>query len=87
MVRKTCTVGCFKCELCVKNCPEKAIHMENGLPVIDYNLCKSHAVCVAKCPSHVFKLFEKGIYVPDETPEKPAEDKTPPAAKEPVEMK
>ena len=78
MVRKTCTVGCFKCEICVKNCPEKAIHMENGLPVVDYSICKSHGVCVIKCPSHVFKLYENGVFVPETKVE---------AAKEPVEAK
>lgn len=66
MVRKTCSVGCFKCELCVRSCPEKAIHMENGLPVVDYTKCKSHAVCVAKCPTHVFKLLEKGVFTEGE---------------------
>jgi hypothetical protein len=23
---------------------------------------------VAKCPSHVFKLLEKGVFIPDEEP-------------------
>jgi Na+-translocating ferredoxin:NAD+ oxidoreductase RNF subunit RnfB len=66
MVRKTCSVGCFKCELCVRSCPEKAIQMVNGLPVVDYTKCKSHAVCVAKCPTHVFKLLEKGVFTEGE---------------------
>ena len=59
MVRKTCTAGCFKCELCLKNCPSKAIHFENQLPVVDYSLCTSCNTCVTKCPTKAFSLIRK----------------------------
>jgi len=57
----TCKIGCIKCEICVKSCPEGAIHMERGLPVVDEHLCTSCGICVAKCPTKVFKLIEKDI--------------------------
>jgi electron transport complex protein RnfB len=57
----TCKAGCIKCEICVKSCPEGAIHMERGLPVVDEHLCTSCGICVAKCPTKVFKLIEKDI--------------------------
>ena len=57
----TCKTGCIKCEICVKSCPEGAIHMERGLPVVDEHLCTSCGTCVAKCPTKVFKLIEKDI--------------------------
>ena len=57
----TCKTGCIKCEICVKSCPEGAIHMEHGLPVVDEHLCTSCGICVAKCPTKVFKLIEKDI--------------------------
>jgi Na+-translocating ferredoxin:NAD+ oxidoreductase RNF subunit RnfB len=59
MVRKTCAVGCFKCELCVKNCPSQAIRMENQLPVVDYHLCTSCNTCVNKCPTKAFSLVRR----------------------------
>lgn len=63
MVMKTCKVGCIKCELCVKNCPEKCITMENGIPVVDYAKCTSCGTCVAKCPTKVFKLLQNDVIV------------------------
>jgi Na+-translocating ferredoxin:NAD+ oxidoreductase RNF subunit RnfB len=35
--------------------------MEHGLPVVDEHLCTSCGICVAKCPTKVFKLIEKDI--------------------------
>jgi len=61
MVMKTCKVGCIKCEICVKNCPEKCITMENGISIVDYSKCTSCGVCVAKCPTKVFKMLQYDI--------------------------
>ena len=63
MVMKTCKVGCIKCEICVKNCPEKCISMVNGIPIVDYAKCTSCGVCVAKCPTKVFKMLQYDIIV------------------------
>lgn len=63
MVMKTCKVGCIKCEICVKNCPEKCITMVNGIPVTDYSKCTSCGVCVQKCPTKVYKMLEFDIIV------------------------
>lgn len=63
MVKKTCDVGCIKCEICVKNCPEKCITMVNGIPEVDYAKCTSCGVCVQKCPTKVFKMIETDIIV------------------------
>ncbi len=82
MVRKTCAVGCFKCEICVRNCPEKAIRMEDGLPVVDYALCTSCNTCVEKCPTNVFKLYERDVFPLGTAAGKAA----PPAEKEPAEV-
>ncbi|MDL2229857.1 RnfABCDGE type electron transport complex subunit B [Treponema sp. OttesenSCG-928-L16] len=61
MVMKTCKVGCIKCELCVKNCPEQCITMENGIPVVDYEKCTSCGLCISKCPTKVFKMLQDDI--------------------------
>ena len=63
MVMKTCKVGCIKCEICVKNCPEKCITMVNGIPEVDYSKCTSCGVCVSKCPTKVFKMLQNDIIV------------------------
>jgi Na+-translocating ferredoxin:NAD+ oxidoreductase RNF subunit RnfB len=57
-VRKTCTAGCIKCENCVKNCPETAIAMQNGIPVVDYAKCTSCGTCAEKCPTKVIKVIK-----------------------------
>ncbi len=56
-VRKTCAVGCIKCALCVRTCPEHCITIEDGIPNVDYEKCTACAACVAKCPSGVLKLL------------------------------
>ncbi len=61
-IRKTCSVACIKCEICVKNCPEQCIHMENGIPIVDYTKCTSCGICVAKCPTNSFKLLEADVF-------------------------
>lgn len=63
MVMKTCKVGCIKCEICVKNCPEKCIVMDKGIPVVDYEKCTSCGTCVAKCPTKVFKMLQYDVVV------------------------
>jgi len=65
MVAKNCKAGCIKCELCVKNCPEKCIQMVNGIPVVDYSKCTACGVCVSKCPIKVMSL---GITSSEEIP-------------------
>jgi RnfABCDGE-type electron transport complex B subunit len=61
-VIKTCKVGCIKCEICVKACPEGAIRMENGIPVTDYAKCTSCGICVEKCPTKCYLLLETDIF-------------------------
>ena len=41
--------------LCAKNCPQGAISMQDGLPVIDYAKCVGCLVCVQKCPRKCIK--------------------------------
>jgi Na+-translocating ferredoxin:NAD+ oxidoreductase RNF subunit RnfB len=57
MVRKTCAVGCIKCEACVKKCPAKAIKLENGIPIVDYNKCTSCGICQSVCSAKAFIIF------------------------------
>jgi Na+-translocating ferredoxin:NAD+ oxidoreductase RNF subunit RnfB len=62
MVLKTCKVGCIKCELCVKNCPEECIAMDQGIPLVDYAKCTSCGTCVSKCPTKVLRIIQTNVF-------------------------
>jgi Na+-translocating ferredoxin:NAD+ oxidoreductase RNF subunit RnfB len=73
MIRKTCKVGCIKCGICVKNCPEQCIVIENGIPQVDYAKCTSCGTCNAKCPSKIIKILQDEIFAEARTGEKTPE--------------
>lgn len=52
-VKSVCQVGCIGCTLCVKQCEFDAIHMEENLPIIDYEKCTNCGKCAEKCPVKV----------------------------------
>lgn len=56
-ILKSCKIGCIKCALCVRTCPDRCITIENGIPLIDYQKCSACGACVSKCPTHVLKLL------------------------------
>ncbi len=56
-IRKDCTRGCFKCGMCARKCPEQAIDVSSGLPVIDYSKCTSCGTCVSACADKVLILL------------------------------
>ena len=57
-IRKDCSVGCFKCGICAKKCPQGAIDVSSGIPKIDYAKCDSCGTCVTSCPDKVLKLIQ-----------------------------
>jgi Na+-translocating ferredoxin:NAD+ oxidoreductase RNF subunit RnfB len=56
-IRKTCRVGCIKCGICVRNCPEQCIVLEDGIPVVDYGKCTACGTCEQKCPTKVMRVL------------------------------
>jgi Na+-translocating ferredoxin:NAD+ oxidoreductase RNF subunit RnfB len=62
MILKTCKRGCIKCGICVKNCPETCITLENDIPLVDYAKCSSCGTCVSKCPTKAFKLLQTDVF-------------------------
>ena len=52
-VKAKCDNGCIGCTLCIKQCEDDAIHMDNNLAVIDYEKCTNCGKCAAKCPVKV----------------------------------
>lgn len=54
---KSCNYGCLGYGSCVKACPFDAIHLENGVAVVDREKCKACGKCVAACPKHLIELI------------------------------
>lgn len=53
---KSCNSGCLGFGSCVKVCPFDAIHVENGIAVVDKEICKACGKCVAVCPKKLISL-------------------------------
>ena len=53
---KACSYGCLGDGSCVQACPFDAIHIVNGVAVVDKEACKACGKCVAKCPRHLIEL-------------------------------
>jgi Na+-translocating ferredoxin:NAD+ oxidoreductase RNF subunit RnfB len=54
---KTCNSGCLGYGSCVKACPFDAIHVVNGVAVVDKEACKACGKCVATCPKNLISLI------------------------------
>lgn len=54
---KSCNYGCLGFGSCVKACPFDAIHVENGVAVVDKERCKACGKCVEICPKHLIELI------------------------------
>lgn len=53
---KKCTYGCLGGGDCVKACEFDAVHIVNGIAVVDEDKCKACGKCVAACPRNVIEL-------------------------------
>ena len=53
---KSCSFGCLGFGTCEKVCPFDAIHVENGVAVVDKEACRACGKCVAHCPRHLIEL-------------------------------
>lgn len=54
---KSCNDGCLGFGSCVQVCPFDAIHVINGVAVVDKEACKACGKCVAVCPKHLIELI------------------------------
>jgi ferredoxin len=45
-----CSNSCIGCGLCQKECKKDAIHVVNGVAVIDYEKCVGCKLCTKVCP-------------------------------------
>lgn len=53
---KACNYGCMGYGSCVKACAFDAIHIVNGVALVDKEKCVSCGRCVAECPKHLIEL-------------------------------
>jgi len=54
---KACSSGCLGFGSCVEACPFDAIHVVNGVAVVDREACKACGKCVEACPRHLISLI------------------------------
>lgn len=55
---KGCTYGCLGLADCEVSCTFDAIRMaDNGLPIVDFDLCTGCGDCVDACPKNLFELL------------------------------
>ena len=62
---KECPDGCLGLGDCVRACPFDAIHMVEGIPVVDEEKCTGCGKCVAACPRNIIDLqpVDKHVHV------------------------
>lgn len=53
---KSCNNGCLGFGTCVKACPFDAIHIVDGVAVVDKTACKACSKCIAVCPKNLIEL-------------------------------
>ena len=53
---KACSYGCMGYGSCVKACQFDAIHVVDGVAVVDKEKCVACGKCVAACPNHLIQL-------------------------------
>lgn len=54
---KSCNSGCLGFGTCVKVCPFDAIHVVDGIAVVDKEKCKACGKCIEVCPKHLISLI------------------------------
>ena len=54
---KTCEYGCLGGGSCVNVCQFDAIHIVNGIAVVDKDACKACQKCIHICPRHLIDLI------------------------------
>ena len=54
---KSCEYGCLGYGNCVKACAFDAIHVVDGIAVVDTEKCKACGACVSACPNDLIELI------------------------------
>ncbi len=54
---KSCDYGCMGFGTCVDVCEFDAIHVVNGVAVVDRDKCKACGKCIEACPKHLIEMI------------------------------
>ena len=54
---QSCENGCIGCGICVKQCEQGAITLENNLSRVDPEKCIGCGKCVEKCPTKSIRFL------------------------------
>ncbi len=54
---KSCNHGCMGFGECVAACPFDAIHIQDGIAVVDKESCKACGKCIKACPQELIELI------------------------------
>ncbi len=58
-----CSSGCMGLGSCVSACQFDAIHVIDGVAVVDRDQCRACGKCVATCPKHLIEIVpDKAVY-------------------------
>jgi len=57
--QKDCSFGCLGFGSCVSVCKFDAIHIENGIAVVDEEKCTACGMCVKACPKKIIEIQSK----------------------------
>lgn len=62
---KSCSYGCLGCGTCVDVCDFDAIHIVNGVAVVDKEKCTACQACIKVCPKKIIELvpYDKEVVV------------------------
>ncbi|MBQ9865543.1 MAG: RnfABCDGE type electron transport complex subunit B [Lachnospiraceae bacterium] len=61
---KSCAYGCLGYGSCVSACPFDAIHVVNGIAVVDKDACKACGKCIEACPKKIIEMIPyDAVYV------------------------
>ncbi|MDU2585143.1 MAG: 4Fe-4S binding protein, partial [Anaerococcus prevotii] len=55
--KKACNYGCVGCGSCEKVCPFDAIHVKDGVALVDREKCVACGKCVDTCPKNIITLI------------------------------
>lgn len=71
---KACFYGCLGLGDCVSICPNHAISLNNGIAVVNQELCSGCGTCVSACPKELYTLIPKtaAVFLSCKTQEKGA---------------
>lgn len=58
--KKACNYGCLGCGSCVEACQFDAIHMVDGVALVDKEKCVACGACVDTCPKNIITMVPYG---------------------------